>query len=114
MGDNTDHHDSYTRRAQIVGMHVAGRNVSEIARDMGISKPTVRLWLRRHQESGSMRYLPRTGRPRKTTADEDARIVADINNPRHRFTNCVSTRERLHLQISTRTIGRRFLLSRKN
>ena len=105
MGDNnTDHHDSYNRRAQIVGMHAAGLNVSEIMRDMGISKPTVRLWLHRHQESGSMRDHPRTGWPRKSTADEDARIVADINNPQHRFTNGVATRNCLHLQVSARTI----------
>ncbi|KAG7176820.1 putative Homeodomain-like domain-containing protein 10 [Homarus americanus] len=42
------------RRALIVGHHEAGKSINEISRLMGISKPTVRLWIRRCVKEGRL------------------------------------------------------------
>lgn len=99
------HTQTASQRGQFVGMRKAGFSVSQIAREMGVSRPTVRLWLNRNEESGNLRDLPRTGRPRLITAEDTERILADISE--HPFTNAVEVKTRLQVDFSTRTIRRR-------
>lgn len=98
-------HQTVSLRGQYVGMREAGLSISEIARQMGVSRPTVRLWLERYDTSGSLKDLPRSGRPRVTNAAENERIVRDIAE--HPFTNAVAVRSRLQLDVSVRTVRRR-------
>ena len=94
-----------TQRGQIIGMWEAGHRVAEIATMMGLSKPTVRRWIGRWQESGNLLDRPRCGAPKKTTPDEDQLIANEVrNNP---LTNASALQETLHLDISTDTIRRR-------
>ena len=49
--------------------------------------------------------IHRPGRPRKTSEEDNARILANIeHNP---FNNSVSVGEQLHLEVSARTVRRR-------
>ncbi|KAK3880798.1 hypothetical protein Pcinc_014719 [Petrolisthes cinctipes] len=98
-----DHHDRYTHRGQFIGMWKVGKNISEIARETGVTRKTVRRWVLRYQKSGSMRDAPRPGRPRVTSAEDDARIIADIRD--YPFTNAVVTRQRVNGDVSLATIG---------
>lgn len=99
------HHDKYTHRAQFIGMWKAGKNISEIARETGVTRKTVRRWVQRYQESGRMRDAPRPGRPRVTSTEDDARILAHIRD--HPFTNAAATKERATVDSSLTTIRRR-------
>ena len=63
------------RRSMIVGYHEAGKSINEMSRLMGVSKPTVRLWIKRHEEEGHVETKPRSGRPRKITPQEDALVL---------------------------------------
>ncbi|KAK3895507.1 hypothetical protein Pcinc_000746 [Petrolisthes cinctipes] len=73
-------------RGRIIGMCEAGYSISDIVRDLGLTRQTVQCWLTRWQESG---------RPRMTSAEDTARIRAAVE--RNPFTNSVSVREQLAL-----------------
>ncbi|KAK3893294.1 hypothetical protein Pcinc_002850 [Petrolisthes cinctipes] len=79
-------------------MRNAGLSVSQIAREMGVSRPIVRLWLKRYEESENLRDLPRMDRPRLITAEDTERILAAITE--HPFTNAVEVKTRLQVDIS--------------
>ncbi|KAK4313490.1 hypothetical protein Pmani_015170 [Petrolisthes manimaculis] len=50
----------------------------EISRLLGISRDTVRLWVRRYQEEGHVFTRPRPGGPRVTTPEEDELIRREV------------------------------------
>lgn len=99
--------DVIAERAQIVGMWRAGATVPNIALEMGRSTKTIRRWIRRWEEEGSVETRPRSGRPRVTSARMDAMIVAaatahpkrtSVEHTRDLGLNChhMTTRRRLH------------------
>ncbi|KAG7161021.1 putative helix-turn-helix HTH_28 domain containing protein 8, partial [Homarus americanus] len=63
-----------TSRGRIIGYHEAGKGLREISRLLGISRDTVRLWVRRYEEEGHVLTRPRPGRPRVTTPAADQQI----------------------------------------
>ncbi|KAK4301123.1 hypothetical protein Pmani_026706 [Petrolisthes manimaculis] len=92
-------------RGRIVGMHESGKTAAEISRELGVTKDTVYLWIRRWQEEGNLTDRRRQGRPRETTNDQDEEIrEAAEANP---FTNAVAITEDLNLPVSGRTVRRR-------
>ena len=97
-------HDTVALRGQFIGLHNAGFSISEISRQTGATRPTVRRWLRRFEESGVLTDLPRSGRPRATSAEGDERVLADVHN--HHFTNATETTQRLQLDVSVSTTRR--------
>jgi transposase len=65
-------------RAAIVLATSDGAPVNAIAREFGVSRPTVYLWRRRFEESGVVGLLkdaPRPGRRKALTADQIAAVV---------------------------------------
>ncbi|KAG7169798.1 putative helix-turn-helix HTH_28 domain containing protein 3 [Homarus americanus] len=50
-----------TSRGRIIEYHEAGEGIREISRLLGISRDTVRLWVRRHEEEGHELTRPRPG-----------------------------------------------------
>ena len=93
------------KRSRIVGMRESGMSYKHIARVMGISLPTVRLWCRRWEESGNLNDMARAGAPRKTTPEEDRAIIeAATQNP---HINAVAIRETLDLGVSAGTVRSR-------
>jgi transposase len=65
-------------RAEIVLSSAAGISGNEICSRVGVSRPTVMLWLDRYEDGGFPAIVadkPRSGRPKRTEPDMDAEIV---------------------------------------
>lgn len=92
-------------RGTIVDMKNCGKSTRKIAAELGISKSTVCLWLRRWEREQKLTDRPRGRPPRKTSSESDRQIqeMAE-SNP---FTNAVVIQEQLQLGLSARTIRRR-------
>src|SRR5665213_4266039 len=70
-------------RARIVLASADGLAGDAICRAVGVSRPTVSLWLNRYEADGRDGLVadrPRSGRPRQLDATEEARIVAKTLN----------------------------------
>ncbi|XP_048001268.1 zinc finger protein 333-like isoform X2 [Leguminivora glycinivorella] len=52
-----------TMKTLIISMHIDGLNKSEIARETGLNRKTVSMWVDRYQKEGSLLPRPKTGRP---------------------------------------------------
>lgn len=86
-------------RGRIVGMREQGASISSIARDLGLTRNTVRKWCNRWEEEGDLRDHSRCGGPRKTSAADDQRIIDEAT--RNPLTNAVAIRYALHLGVSS-------------
>ena len=66
------------RRARIVQCSAAGMTVPTIARDLGLSEPMVRVWIRRFAAAGlaGLDDAPRAGRPRTFTEAQRGQVIA--------------------------------------
>ncbi|KAK3875460.1 hypothetical protein Pcinc_019672 [Petrolisthes cinctipes] len=57
-------------------------SVTDIAEEMEVSRTTVYWWINRWKNDGSLLTRPRSGRPRVTTREEEARIAETVrDNP---------------------------------
>jgi transposase len=70
-------------RARIVLRAAEGASNTEIAREVGVSLPTVGLWRRKFAERrmDGLETAPRSGRPREITDDEVQRVLAKTLEP---------------------------------
>ncbi|KAK3893585.1 hypothetical protein Pcinc_002650 [Petrolisthes cinctipes] len=74
---------------------------------MGLSRNTVKAWVRRYEEEGHVRTRPRPGRPRVTTPQQDAAIYAtSVRTP---FKTAITLTRELDLPCSIRTTRKRLL-----
>jgi len=63
------------QRNRALGMLEAGMAVTHVARNIGVSHCTISRLRTKFNATGSFKDRPRTGRPRKTTANEDRYIT---------------------------------------
>ena len=65
-------------RAQILLAVAEGRRPRQIAKDLGLSRPTVYTWIHRFNEQGlhGLEDRPRAGRPHTYTAEQRAEVIA--------------------------------------
>src|SRR4051812_14415835 len=65
-------------RAQILLAVADGRRPSQVAKDLGLSRPTVYTWIHRFNEQGlrGLEDRPRAGRPHTYTAEQRAEVLA--------------------------------------
>lgn len=90
----------------IVGRYSAGQTISEISRALGITRKTVKIWLRRYEEEGHVKTRPRPGRPR-VTSPEDDRTLLEAANMNPQTTAVTLTREveiRCHVVTTRRRL----------
>src|SRR3954449_11204246 len=68
----------FVERAQLLLAIAAGRRPSQVAKDLGISRPTVYTWIHRFNEQGlhGLEDQPRAGRPPTYTAAQRAEVIA--------------------------------------
>ena len=97
-------------RNQIIGQLQAGRSALNVARSFNISKKNVLRTRQRYQQTGSTKNRPKSGRPAKTTAKEDRRIV--LTHFRNRFKTAEITKREFNAlpnvnRVSVHTIRRR-------
>ena len=65
-------------RARLLIAIADGRRPSQVARDLGVCRPTVYTWVRRVNERGlsGLEDRPRSGRPHTYTAEQRAEVIA--------------------------------------
>ena len=63
------------QRNRALGMFEAGMAVTHVARNIGVSHCTIARLRTKFNATGSLKDRPRTGRPRKTTSNEDHYIT---------------------------------------
>jgi transposase len=65
-------------RAQLLLAVAEGRRPSQVAKDLGLSRPTVYTWIHRFNEQGThgLEDRPRAGRPHTYTAEQRAEVIA--------------------------------------
>ncbi|MGH3319567.1 MAG: helix-turn-helix domain-containing protein [Streptosporangiaceae bacterium] len=99
--------DQKRRRAQIVLLAGQGVPNCEIARRLGVSRPTVIMWRRRYAQAGlaGLADLPRTGRPREVDV---GRVVARTLRTGGRRDTSISCARRVarELRVSPATVLR--------
>lgn len=68
----------FVERAQILLAVADGRRPSQVAQDLGVSRPTVYTWIHRFNEQGlrGLEDRPRAGRPHTYTAEQRAEVIA--------------------------------------
>jgi transposase len=96
-------HLSQEQRFAIRILHKEGHDEAHIAAHIPCDVRTVRHWLTQEDTHDS----PRSGRKRKTTAEQDAAIVAEAEETK--FTTPRRIRRKLGMDVSSRTIDRRLI-----
>lgn len=73
----------HAMRARILLLAADGVTNTEIAAKVGVSLPTVRLWLARFAERGveGLADAPRCGRPKTITNDEIELVLSTVHGP---------------------------------
>jgi transposase len=94
---------SHDQRVAITVLHKEGRDESYIAQRIPCNVRSVRHWLAQEDVNSS----PRSGRKRKTTAEQDAAIIAEAKETK--FTTPRRIRRKLGMDVSSRTIDRRLI-----
>src|SRR3984957_2824117 len=92
-------------RAAFVTMDKLGFSQEDIARWIGHDMRTVNLWISHFEQNGSVEDLPKSGRPRESTAEDDEQIVAFAE--REKFITPKRIRSQLELPLSARSVRRR-------
>lgn len=92
-------------KAKILQLHEEGLSNGGIAREMMCSKSTIARWLHRWKTEGHVWVRAVNGRPRVTTAQQDANIVAVINSDNALTSKNIQ--QQLNINASRRTIIRR-------
>ena len=75
-----------SQRAQMILLSAQRRSVPEIATIFGVSRATVRFWLRRFEAEGPAGWYadPRSGRPRKVTPEVETSVARLLlHDPHH-------------------------------
>lgn len=97
-------------RWRIIGAHENGQSMASIAQHYGITKGEVSRLVNKHNQTGSVKDRARSGRPRKTDAREDRRIIQ--HSRRNRFMPTRQIRDELQHDIgrlSRQTVNSRLI-----
>jgi transposase len=82
----------------------------QISKEVRCGESTVKFWLKRFRETGDVEELPRSGRPRKTTEEEDEVIVGAVKEDDEVLIKDIATKlKRQRIEISPSTIRRRLV-----
>ena len=95
------------QRERIIFLTGCGNTANEIAQDVGVHKRTVLRWQKRFRQTGGLSQNKIPGRPRSTSAEQDAQIAnAAAGNSQ---LGALFVHRQLHTEIpaSRRTYNRR-------
>lgn len=65
-------------RELIIKLHKEKKTCRQIASILGISKSKTSFWIVRYKETGSLKNLPRSGRPTPLTKDKLAKLASSL------------------------------------
>jgi len=88
------------QRNRALGKLEAGMAVTHVARNIGVSHCTISRLRTKFNATGLLKDRPRTGRPRKTTANEDRYIT--LTSHHNRFASFQRITD--HFYTTTRTM----------
>lgn len=91
-------------RGMILGLKAGGFTAAQVTRCLAVNRKTVDLWFKRDEEEDntSIDDRPRSGRPRKTTQEQDRAIHQKARgNP---FISSIQIRNELQLPVCSRTV----------
>src|SRR5690242_17474899 len=91
----------------IVCLHKLKRDDSSIAQEIPCDIRSVRHWVDHYEKHGNVEDQPRSGRKKKTTAEEDDAIVDEAKETK--FTTPRRIKRKRGLDVSSRTIDRRLI-----
>ncbi len=100
-------HLSIGQRWAIVTLHKEQHDDDYIAQRIPCDVRTVRHWVAHHEKHGNVEDEPRSGRKRKTTAEQDEQIEQEARETK--FTTPRRIKRKLGLDVSSRTIDRRLI-----
>ena len=93
-------------RNRAIGQLEAGVTISEVARRFNVQRRVIRNLRTRFEQTGSTNDLPRTGRPRVTTPEEDRYIA--LQHLRNRFLPAQHTAARFSITNKITKSRKRF------
>ena len=86
---------SLSDRQELINLHLSGLSNREIGRRLKCDEKTVRTTVKKHQNTGSVRDAPKSGRPRVTSYREDNAIK--IRSLRNRFETAPQIQQQCNL-----------------
>lgn len=95
---------NHYQKTQIIQLWERGLSVTDIALQIRCSRPTVNLWLDRYFEEGTLERREGSGRPFKTTAEEEAEIYIFATN--NSFESAARIIDQLNLDCCPNTVLR--------
>ena len=73
---------SENMRWRLIGMLEAGMGVNDVADELHVHRSIVHRWKTRHLAGEDLKDCPRSGRPRVTSANQDASIINRVETTR--------------------------------
>ncbi|CAF3669016.1 unnamed protein product [Rotaria socialis] len=99
------HETTKPMRGSIIALHELGLSKTAIANRLGLTRVTVRKWIRRYEEEGDLNSRHRPGAPHCTTQHQDEEIFESaIETP---LTTAVAITSNLQLRCSVDTVRNR-------
>ena len=99
------HETTQPMRGSIIALHELGLSKTAIANRLGLTRVTVRKWIRRYEEEGDLNSRHRPGAPHCTTQHQDEEIIGSaIETP---LTTAVAITSNLQLRCSVDTVRNR-------
>jgi transposase/uncharacterized coiled-coil protein SlyX len=105
--EHSHSHLSVEQRWMILCLHKLKRDDSSIAAELPCDVRSVRHWVDHYEKHGNVDDLRRSGRKRKTTAEQDKQVEQEAK--RTKFTTPRRIKRKLGLDVSSRTIDRRLI-----
>lgn len=95
-------------KQDIVKLKKEGKSIRAISQELGIANTTVWNVLKKHETTGLLTTRHRTGRPRKTSAVDDRKIVRAVKkNPQTTVSSITNSLLLAGVNISQSTVRRR-------
>lgn len=95
--------------AQAIGLLNAGLSLREVGRRLNVSHSVISRLRERHQQTGSVKQRPRSGRPKKTTPRQDRQMVVLAKRERVKSAKMINSefRNATGVRISDQTVRNR-------
>lgn len=94
-------------RWQIIGMHATGMSFKAIGRQLGYCHSVISRLIRKHQTTGHVKDLPRSGQPKKTTPRNDRNLARLVRREPFATSTLLKRLWLPHTPLSSRTVRRR-------
>ena len=99
-------HSGLVDKAKVIGMLTAGISYTRVTKETGVSRGSAHRWMQSLKQNSSLDRSIGSGRPRKTSPEQDSFIVLQVKRNRE-ITSTQLRKENSAINISDKTIRRR-------